>query len=148
MKTLKTIIITIFLGVISQNNNVVAQEYLQLLDTLFITMETEANTIQTSYIKFNNELIATEDFRFNKAIQQAEKENNTLFNLAEEATIQVKKAHYIRVLRKAANINNTVVGFRTSLAQELPKISTIINDTAEIDELYDSSRSSIQLTIN
>lgn len=145
MKTLKTLLITAFLGIISQINTVNAQDYLQLLDPIFISMESESNIISKSYMKFHDELIATENFRFNKAIRQAEDEDGELFNSTDETSLSIKKAEYLRILRKAANRNETVDGFVNSLSQELPELSIELEDTGDTNTLFTFTRSN---TIN
>ncbi|GER58478.1 hypothetical protein [Patiriisocius marinus] len=145
MKTLKTILITAILGIISQSNPVNAQDYLQLLDPIFISMESESSIISKSYMKFNDEIIATENFRFNNAIRQAEDEDDELFNSTDEASLNIKKADYLRILRKAANRNETVDGFVNTLSQELPELSTELQDTGDTNALFTFTRSN---TIN
>lgn len=145
MKTLKTILITAILGIISQSNPVNAQDYLQLLDPIFISIESESSIISRSYMKFNDEIIATENFRFNNAIRQAEDEDDELFNSTDEASLSIKKADYLRILRKAANRNETVDGFVNTLSQELPELSTELQDTGHTNALFTFTRSN---TIN
>ncbi|GEQ85056.1 hypothetical protein ULMS_05640 [Patiriisocius marinistellae] len=129
MKTLKSILVALFVTATVQNTIAQETNYLEVLDPIYLTKENQSFIELSSYEQLNQELIKKSTFVFSREIRQAHNNNELLILNGNENAVSLEKANYLKALRKAANRSDNVEEFYNYLSNSIPGFNaTTIND--------------------
>lgn len=137
MKTIKRSLKLVVLATLITITNTTAQEFADVLETVYLTKTTQAEISKTSYDKLHAYLVEKETFSFNREIKIAKLNDETFL---QNSIKYISKATYLKLLKKAANKSKSNTQFYRELTESVPQLKQVAPEETSLSNLYTTLR--------
>lgn len=112
-----------------------SQEYVDTLEPIYLTPVKNISQSARPFVEVNDYLIKT-TLSINKSIKIAKQFPEDIVLIKNEHVIILDKATYLKVLKSAANKNDTTTSFVNAILELFPTLKEVLHSYNKIDDLY------------